>query len=221
MKKLDSNTTKIGFLFDLDGVLIDSESEYSRIWATVNREYPTGVDDLEARIKGCTLDKILDDYYPSSELRDKVVCRLYELEGKMRYTYLPGAKELLEKLCQNDIPAVMVTSSNNDKMRHLDEELPDIKGFFQNIVTADMITKSKPDPEGYIKGAALIDRDIRKCVVIEDSLQGVKAGQTSGAYVIGVVGTLPRKILAPYCDLLVDSLQEVDIDSIKKVLDAR
>lgn len=83
-----------GFLFDLDGVLIDSEREYSGIWAQVNREYPSGVVSLEKVIKGCTLDKILDDHYPDLEIRDKVVERLYELEKLMKYEYLPGAEQI-------------------------------------------------------------------------------------------------------------------------------
>ena len=214
-------TCELGFLFDLDGVLIDSESEYSRIWSTVNKEFPTGVPDLEVKIKGCTLDKILDDYYPDLEVRRNVVDRLYELEGKMRYVYLPGAENLLAGLRKAGIPAVMVTSSNDDKMRHLDEELPGIREYFQYIVTADMISKSKPDPEGYLKGASLIAKDIRRCVVFEDSLQGVKAGRSSGAYVVGVIGTLPRHVLEPYCDRLVNSLDEIDLDSLKKELHAR
>ncbi len=216
-----NNKGNYGFLFDLDGVLIDSESEYSRIWATVNKEYPTGVSNLEVKIKGCTLEKILDDYYRDPEIRNKVVDRLYSLEGQMKYAYLPGAKQLLEKLQRENIPAVMVTSSNDDKMRHLDEELPDIRSFFNHIITADLITRSKPDPEGYLKGASMIEKDIKKCVVLEDSLQGVKAGKNAGAYVIGVIGTLPEEVLAPYSDLLVHSLEEIDLDFIKKELDAK
>lgn len=65
--------TNAGFLFDLDGVLIDSEKEYSKIWSQVNCEYPSGTPSLEKIIKGCTLDKILDDHYPDSEIRVKVV----------------------------------------------------------------------------------------------------------------------------------------------------
>lgn len=212
---------KYGFLFDLDGVLIDSEREYSKIWATVNAEYPTGFEDLEIRIKGCTLDKILDDYYPDLMIRKKVVDRLYELESKMRYTYLPGAAELLRNLRIAGIPAAMVTSSNDDKMRHLDEELPDIRQYFSTIVTADKITKSKPDPEGYLLGASLIDRDINQCVIFEDSLQGVKAGRASGALVVGVAGTLDKDVLKPYSDIIVNDLSEIEIDNILVHIDAK
>ncbi len=212
---------KYGFLFDLDGVLIDSEKEYSRIWATVNSEYPTGVADLEVKIKGCTLDKILDDYYPDMATRKNVVDRLYELEGKMHYEYLPGAYELLSALKVGKYPAAMVTSSNDDKMRHLDEELPDIRSFFNAIVTADQITKSKPNPEGYLKGAELLERDIENCVVFEDSLQGVKAGKAAGALVVGVAGTLPREVLMPYSDMVVDSLAEIDLNDLIKRINAK
>ena len=207
---------KYGFLFDLDGVLIDSEKEYSKIWARVNREYPSGTPNLEVVIKGCTLDKILADHYPDPEIQKKVVALLYELEGKMKYRYLPGAHQLLKDLDARGIPTALVTSSNDDKMRHLDEELPDIRSYFTTIVTANMISHSKPDPEGYLLGARKIGCDPRYCVVFEDSIQGVKAGQNAGCYVVGVAGTNLRTALDLYSDIVVDSLEEIDIDTMFK-----
>lgn len=208
----------IGFLFDLDGVLIDSEREYSKIWAQVNLEFPTGVTKLESVIKGCTLDKILDDHYTDREIREKVVARLYELEGRMKYEYLPGASELLQYLNHESIPAALVTSSNDVKMRHLDEELPLLHSYFDTIVTADLITKSKPDPEGYLLAARKLGCKPANCVVFEDSLQGVKAGKASGAYVVGIEGTLPAQVLEPYADLVVDSLEKVDLKTLIDLL---
>lgn len=205
---------KYGFLFDLDGVLIDSEKEYSRIWATVNSEFPTGVQNLEIKIKGCTLEKILNDFFPDLDLQKKVVRKLYELEGKMHYEYLPGAYSLLCDLSTLGFPMAMVTSSNNDKMRHLKEELPELLDFFGTVVTADMITRSKPDPEGYLRGAELLGIDPHDCVVFEDSLQGVKAGREAGAFVVGVVGTLPEEALAPFSDIVVDNLENIKINEL-------
>lgn len=205
---------KYGFLFDLDGVLIDSEGEYSKIWAQVNREYPSGIDNLEEVIKGCTLDKILADHYPDKHIQEKVVARLYELEGRMHYEYLPGARSLLQSLAGKGIPAVLVTSSNDDKMLHLDSEIPEMKSFFSFVVTANLISRSKPDPEGYLLGALKIGCKPENCVVFEDSIQGVKAGRSANAYVVGVVGTNSRESLEPYSDMVVDSLEEVDVNSI-------
>ncbi len=210
---------KYGFLFDLDGVLIDSEKEYSKIWAAVNRKYPTGVEKLEEKIKGCTLEKILADYFPDPELQEKVVKMLYELEGKMHYEYLPGAKKLLTDLKAGGFPMALVTSSNDDKMKHLKEEIPALTEFFDVVVTADMISRSKPDPEGYLKGASLLGVEGKNCVVFEDSLQGVKAGRAAGAYVVGVSGTLPGEVLEPYSDLVVNSLEKININEIIKKID--
>ncbi len=211
----------IGFLFDLDGVLIDSESEYSRIWAQVNKEFPTGISSLEVVIKGCTLDKILDDHYPDMKIRDKVVARLYELEKLMKYEYKPGAEHLLKSIKASSRKMALVTSSNDVKMAHLDEEIPDLRNMFDFIVTADLITHSKPHPEGYMLGASKIGCDPNNCIVFEDSLQGVKAGRNSGAFVVGVSGTLPAYVLEPYADIVVDSLEKITIESLIEAIHYR
>lgn len=207
-------SNKAGFLFDLDGVIIDSEKEYSKLWAQVNREFPTGVTSLETVIKGCTLDKILSDHYPEEDTREKVVNRLYELERTMKYEYLPGACDLLQDLKDRELPIALVTSSNEVKMSHLKEELPELLPLFDYVVTSNLISQSKPHPEGYLLAAKNINRNPENCIVFEDSLQGVKAGRNSGAYVIGITGTLPREVLDPFADVIIDSLLEINLDSL-------
>lgn len=218
---MDKPAINAGFLFDLDGVLIDSENAYSEIWTRIEREYPTGIEDFARKIKGTTLEKILSDNYPDASTRAKVEARLYELEGQMKYTPLPGAVELLSTLNRRGIPAVIVTSSNDKKMQHLWNDLPDFRQYFRKIVDGDMVTHSKPDPEGYLLGASLIDRKPEHCVVFEDSLQGVKAGHNSGAYVVGVAGTLRAETIAPYCDVVVDTLEGFDVEGLVKILENR
>lgn len=218
---MDKPAINAGFLFDLDGVLIDSETAYSEIWTRIEREYPTGIEDFARKIKGTTLEKILSDNYPDASTRAKVEARLYELEGQMKYTPLPGAVELLSTLNGRGIPAVIVTSSNDKKMQHLWSDLPDFRQYFRKIVDGDMVTHSKPDPEGYLLGASLIDRKPEHCVVFEDSLQGVKAGHNSGAYVVGVAGTLSAETIAPYCDMVVDTLEDFDVEGLVEILEDR
>ena len=218
---MDKPAINAGFLFDLDGVLIDSENAYSEIWTRIEREYPTGIEDFARKIKGTTLEKILSDNYPDASTRAKVEARLYELEGQMKYTPLPGAVELLSTLNRRGIPAVIVTSSNDKKMQHLWNDLPDFRQYFRKIVDGDMVTHSKPDPEGYLLGASLIDRKPEHCVVFEDSLQGVKAGHNSGAYVVGVAGTLRAETIAPYCVVVVDTLEGFDVEGLVKILENR
>ncbi len=214
----DSNATKpIGFLFDLDGVLIDSESEYSKIWTTINEKYKSGIPDFASKIKGMTLDNILKNF-PDSEKYDEIRDMLHDLESRMTYRWLPEAKEFIEWLVNNNIPRALVTSSDDKKMEHLREELPELEGLFTEIITANRITKSKPDPEGYLLAASMIGADIRNCVVIEDSMQGVNAGKNSGAYVIGVAGTWPAEEIEPFCNVIVNNLGEVDKDKLIDIL---
>lgn len=198
---------RMGVLFDLDGVLVDSEREYTRIWNRINDEFPTGYDDFALRIKGTNLNDILGQYYPDPEVRANVVKRLYEEEGKMVYSYCPGARELLERLKSDGIPMALYTSSNHAKMEHLYRDLPEIKDYFDCIVLGDMVKESKPSPEGYLKAAAELGLEPGAWVVVEDSLQGVKAGKASGGKVVGVAGTLPPLTLEPYCDAVVETLE--------------
>lgn len=203
-----------GFLFDLDGVLIDSELEYSKIWANINQEFPTGVDQLEKLIKGTTLDQILNTYFPDSYTRKAVAEKLHILESRMHYEFLPGAYEFLIEIKKRKFPLALVTSSDNKKMKHLNDEIPGFTDLFDFLVTAEYVKTSKPSPEGYLLAASKIGVKPRNCVVFEDSLQGVMAGKNADSYVVGVVGTLDAETISPYSDILVSSLGEIDLENL-------
>lgn len=211
----------IGALFDLDGVIIDSESAYSEIWKRIESHFPTGIENFEKVIKGTTLEYILDTYFSDPEVRPKVEKMLLEEENKMVYHYCEGAEELLKMLKSRDVPMALVTSSNSFKMEHLYKCLPELKDMFDFIVVGEMVSHSKPDPEGYLLASSKIDVEPSRCVVFEDSLQGVKAGKAAGAYVIGDVGTLPAETLRPFADQLVDSLEEIDVEKLMSILKGR
>lgn len=211
------NRNEIGFLFDLDGVLIDSETEYTRIWSEIDTQFPTGVDNFPIRIKGQTLPEILRNYFAPAD-HAAVVDMLNAKEQKMHYGWLPGARELLEEIKHCGYGAVLVTSSNNIKMHHLREERPELESYFKYIVTADKITHSKPDPEGYLLGASMLGVRPERCVVFEDSQQGMKAGRRAGAYVVGLTTTLPATVIETVCDLMVHDLSEVNVKMITDII---
>lgn len=204
----------IGFLFDLDGVLIDSEEEYTRIWREINQIFPTGIEKFEEKIKGTTLTNILTQYYPDKQIQKEVTAMLLDLEAKMNYAYKEGAEELLDEIRENGFPLALVTSSNDAKMNHLKEEIPDLCDKFHFIVTSDLINKSKPDPEGYLLAASMLDCCASDCYVFEDSLQGVKAGKNAGAHVIGISGTLAPEVLEPFSDVVINTLTDFHLESV-------
>lgn len=216
MKEMD----KTGFLFDLDGVLIDSEREYTRIWNEIDRKYPSGVEEFALKIKGQTLTKILEENYPE-QLRGDVDDMLHRLEERMEYSYCPGAREFLYLLRKRGENTAVVTSSDGEKMNHLYCSLPEFKEGIDRVIDASRVKRSKPDPEGYILAAEELGVPISRCAVFEDSVQGVKAGRASGAYVVGITGTKKREELAPFCDVVVDGLDEIEVDSLNEILKSR
>lgn len=218
---MKDNENKIGFLFDLDGVIIDTEREYTKIWATINKEFPTGIDNFEYIIKGTTLSKILSEYYSDENIKRGVKNRLHQLEKEMQFNYLPNVEDFLKELKARNYPAALVTSSDNKKMSYLWEQLPELKDYFNYIVTGDQVKTSKPSPEGYMLAASKIKVPCNNCAVFEDSLQGVMAGNNAGALVVGVTGTLPRQSLAPYSHLLIDDFSQLNLDSLILKLKSR
>lgn len=207
------NCSTTGVLFDLDGVIVDTEGIYSEFWAEIGeRIYPTGVANFENVIKGSTLPTILSKYFPDEAIQADIVNRLQSHEASMRYEMFEGVEEFLSDLKAHGIPAAIVTSSGEKKMRHLFETLPRLQSYFKVVLTDKDVTRSKPDPEGYLKAADAIGRDIAECFVFEDSFSGVKAGIASGATTIAVATTNPEESLRQLTENVIDSMRGMSVE---------
>ena len=98
--KTDNYMSKIlkqacGVLFDLDGVLLDSEGKYSIFWGQMDQDYPTGVENFASYIKGFHLSRILN-YFPNDEVRQQVLDKLSAFERGMKYEFFPGALDYVK-----------------------------------------------------------------------------------------------------------------------------
>lgn len=205
-----------GVLFDLDGVLIDSEGTYTEFWSDVDRRYPTGIENFAFAIKGTTLPEILRNF-PDEATQRKIVDGLIEFQNNMRFRLFPETESFLDMLASNGIKMAIVTSSDDSKMERLYEQHPGFKERFDAVIDASQVTKSKPDPEGYLKGAEALGLSPDECVVMEDSLQGLKAARASGAKVVALSTTYPASRLEGMADLIVDNLGELSIDILNKL----
>ena len=212
----DNNTTKrCGVLFDLDGVLLDSEGQYTIFWQQMDEEHPTGIEDFASYIKGFHLNRILG-YFDNDEVRQQVLDALLEFERNMRFEFFPGALELVHQLRDAGIPMAIVTSSDRKKMQSLYSQHPEFPTLFDHIITGDMVTKAKPDPDCYMMGARMLGLDITDCIVMEDSRNGLLAGRASGAHVIGVASTLSYDAVRELSDITVNGVNELTVEDIMK-----
>ena len=200
-------------LFDLDGVIIDSERLYTVFWDKIEKIYPTGIENFAVAIKGSTLPEILS-LYKTEEIREDVTRRLLDFQDNMSFPLLPGAMDFLESLKKNGIPRALVTSSDSRKMDCLFKQLPQLRDMFDVIIDASKVTKSKPDPQGYLLAAKELGVEATDCVVFEDSMNGLKAGLASGAKVVGLATTYPAEALKGMADMIVNGWDEVDVTTL-------
>jgi HAD superfamily hydrolase (TIGR01509 family) len=212
---MNQKIKQCGVLFDLDGVLLDSEGQYSIFWEQMDREHPTGIDNFASYIKGFHLTRILN-YFADDDVRQQVLNALLKFERDMRFEFFHGALELVRQLRGEGIPMAIVTSSDHKKMQALYAQHPEFPTLFDQIITGDMVSRAKPDPECFIVGAQRIGIDIKDCVVFEDSRNGLLAARESGARVIGIATTLSFDEVATLSDLTVNAIDEL---TLKQVID--
>ena len=197
-------------LFDLDGVIIDTEGQYSTFWTRIGLQdfpdNPTFAHD----IKGCTLVQIFEKYYSANDdAQARVRAELDEFERNMEYPYIEGALDFVDALRRKGFKTAVVTSSNQAKMQALYRHCPTLAEHFDRIFTSEDTPRSKPAPDCYVGAARHFGAEPEECYVFEDSVNGVRAGQASGAYVVGITTTNAREVLQPYCDKVVDGYMEL------------
>ena len=200
------DTTKAtAVLFDFDGVVVDTETQYSHFWHEMGKQY-LGMDDIEGRVKGQTLVYIYDTCFPGrAKEQAEVTERLNRFEQEMSFDFIPGVLDFIADLHRNGVKTAVVTSSNEAKMAAVYRVHPEIKTLFDRILTAEMFTASKPAPDCFLLGMEVFGTTPDTTYVFEDSFNGLKAGLSSGATVLGLATTSSREDIDPLChDVLVD-----------------
>ncbi len=185
----------IAALFDLDGVILDTEGQYSIYWKEQGEKYRPDIPHFEKRIKGNTLQFILDYFKDQNGVAELLTKGLNDFEKRMDYCFIPGAIEFVKSLREKGIKTAVVTSSNDMKMECVYKAHPHFKDLFDRILTAEMFKKSKPDPDCYLQGAEVFGTIPDNCVVFEDSINGLEAGNRAGMTVVGLSTTNPEELV--------------------------
>ncbi|MCC8118115.1 MAG: HAD family phosphatase [Bacteroidales bacterium] len=195
-------------LFDLDGVLVNTEPLYSQFWGEMGKKYDLPYDDFADRIKGTTLPQILDTYF-APELHQEITAAVEAHDANMEFPLFPGAIEFLTQLNQRGIPCAVVTSSGADKMEHLWQSHPGMRELFSAVVIDSDVTHSKPDPEPFLVAAKKLGVDPKDCWIFEDSFNGLLSARRAGGFVVGLATTNPLHELEYKADVVIDSLSDL------------
>lgn len=185
------------FLFDMDGVIVDSNPLHRVVWAEYNRRH--GIETTEAmqrRMYGKRNDEIVRDFFGAAISDEEVFQHgaakeaLYRemLRPQIATSLVAGVRDFLEH--HRDIPAAVATNAESANLDFVLDE-SGLRPYFRVAVDGHQVERPKPFPDLYLCAARKLGVEPEHCVVFEDSYTGVEAGISAGMRVIGVSTTHP------------------------------
>lgn len=216
----------LGIIFDMDGVLIDSERQSNEGWLWAAGQL--GVDMpmwLIDSFKGAPAElccKFFDDYYKgvidyweAKELRTQHVYKIRETEG---IPVKKGVKDIFEYIRNNGLKCAVATSTRRESAEKTLHEIG-VWDYLDAVVYGDEVERGKPEPDIFLRAAKAIGVNPSEAVVVEDSINGIKAGYAAGMRVVHIPDTIAidddiRKLTYMVCDDL-NGLIDV-VESINK-----
>ena len=204
-------------IFDLDGVLIDSELLHARADNQILKE--TGIstpDNYFDRFVGWTSkamwEEIKKDYniiLSAGELMELQMPLKLKLLQESDYKPVPGVTELLERLREMEIPMAIASSSPRQFIEAVIEKIG-IKQYFTEWLSGEEAERSKPEPDIFLKVAGLLNVEPDECIVIEDSTSGILAAKRAGMRCIGYRNVNSGNQDLSEADMIVNKIEEID-----------
>jgi beta-phosphoglucomutase len=205
-----SGVKKFVLIFDMDGVLVDSNPAHRQAWAAYNRKFGLETTDaMHQRMYGKRNDQIIRDFYGDSLSPDEVAARgaakeeLYrEMIGeRIEEMLVPGLRDFLDRY--PDVPKAVASNAEPANVDFLLDRA-NLRPYFQVVVDGHQVANPKPHPEIYLRAAELLRASPAQCIVLEDSYSGVEAAMAAGMRVIGVRTTYDN---LPGTELTVDNFE--------------
>lgn len=213
-----------GVIFDMDGVIVDSNPYHKIALKQFCREHGYELSDehLITKIFGRTNREWITALFGQIP-EEKIIQYTEEKEALYRKLFdrdirpVDGLIPFLDALVTGRIPVAIGTSAPRSNVDFTLRKTGTEK-YFNTILNDTFVTHSKPHPEIYLKTAQALGFPNSRCIVIEDSLSGIEAGKAAGSPVIGITTTHSREELA-HCDLVIDdfvNLKPADVAAILK-----
>ena len=203
-------------IFDMDGVILDSESISDLTWRKAAEERGLSVnDEILNACRGSnkndtivTLKKYYGADFDSEAFLERTSELFHEIEDKDGIPLLPFAKEILEYLKPRYHLALASSTRGPTVERQL--RAVGLIDFFETRTTGEMVEHSKPNPEIYLMACKSIGMEPNECVAIEDSLNGIRSAYAAGLHPIMVIDKVqPTEEVRKMCEAVFDSLEDL------------
>lgn len=180
-----------GAIFDMDGLMFDTEPIWTRTWepvlATIGVAYPHGLADAVRGTSGKSMDAVINRFLPdvdASYVREKAYEHVHE-ELEKGVPKKPGLDALLAYLAEQGIPMAVASSSSLEAIRK-NLANGNVSSYFDKLFTGVGMAHPKPEPDIFLNTAEAMGVDPAHTLVFEDSLSGVRAG-TAGGFITVMV----------------------------------
>jgi beta-phosphoglucomutase family hydrolase len=196
VEKVSGLADGLAFIFDLDGVIVDSNPVHEEAWRRYMRRFGIDLDATAiGRMFGRRNDEIVRDFFAGPPLSPERVYAhgaakemLYremmrsQLDGRL----VQGIREFLDR--HKAAPIALATNGEPANVEFVLEEAG-LRGYFRVVVDGHQVERPKPDPEIYLLAARLLDVLPENCIIFEDSEWGLEAARAAGARVVAVTTT--------------------------------
>lgn len=179
-------------LFDMDGVIFNTEDLAHNVFAKLSLEYGTKFEEADHKAILGTAQSIWSNYFVekwqlsiSSEEFASLFWLLLRKEADLNLNMMPGFLKFIQELRENSVSTALVTSTPRVNADPLLKKFV-LHELFDVIVTGEEIHHGKPSPEPYLLAVQRLNLDSRECAVIEDAISGVKSAKAAGCYVIAI-----------------------------------
>jgi len=204
----------LALIFDMDGVLVDSNPAHREAWAAFNRRYGIETtEEMHQRMYGRRNDAILRDFYGDDLPSEEIINRGAAKEALYREMIQSGAGDVLVAGVRDfleyyrEAPKALATNAEPENVDFVLERFR-LRPWFQAIVGGHQVQNPKPHPEVYLRASDLLGVAPANCIVFEDSYSGVQAGLAAGMRVIGIRTTHDN---LPGTAIAVDNFESGDL----------
>lgn len=201
-------------LFDLDGVVVDSEPAWFETYSQLLKNYGfvyTKKLDLELARGYANSPRNIVNHFGVPEKYPEFKNSVREIYKKLffeKVALMPGITNLLERL-KPSYKLALASSAYQYRVEYNFEKFPKLKDYFEATVTGDEVEKSKPAPDIFLLAAERLKTSPKSCLVIEDAPSGVEAAKAARMFCIGLLDTGPNKQDLSLADKQVEGLNQI------------
>lgn len=205
-----------GAIFDMDGLLFDTERMYQQIWQEIAEEMNVALDKgFPAAISGTNgeyMRRVVERYYHVPDGNSIVEECMRRIRERLS-AHVPikkGVHEILTFFQEKEIRMAVASSSSVQQIQS-NLETAGIRGYFSDIVSGTEVRHGKPAPDIFLCAAERINCEADKCFVFEDSENGIKAGYAAGCITVMIPDLIePSPDIRPYCTKIYSDLLEAE-----------